>query len=265
VTKECPHCGVDRFGLWDLFKLTVNYPDAFACRNCGGLVRNSGKGQFLTLLLTALLVVFDFVLLSPFVPAWIVFSSLIALIPLPMMLLAKPVRAEIPQANLPPFIPDPNNDKTITVTGWDEDELYKALQDFTGKDRSGSPPRIEMTKHLEDRYRLTFPEDLPVVDFAALINYLNYPIDLGSPERTITVAGKTSLSSEFAGVPQALWGETAILYVPADDDDYDVVHLQTETGLVFAFSFNQQGGWHQVDDPRSRLPLGKGSGGTSVS
>jgi hypothetical protein len=257
VTKECPHCGVDRFGLWDLFKLTVNYPDAFECRNCGGLVRNSGKSQFLTLLLTALLVVFDFVLLSPFVPAWIVFSSLIALLPVPMMLLAKPVRAEIAQANLPPFIPDPNNDKAITVSGWDEDELYRALQDFTSKDRSGSPPRIEMTKHLEDRYRLTFPEDITVVDFAALINYLNYPIDLGSPERIIKVAGQTSLSPDFPGVPQSLWGETAILYVPADDDDYDVVYLQTETGPVFAFSFNQEGVWRQVDNPRSRSSLWK--------
>jgi hypothetical protein len=79
---------------------------------------------------------------------------------------------------------------------------------------------------------------------------LKYPIDLGSPERTITVAGKTSLSSEFAGVPQALWGETAMLYVPANDDDYDVVHLQAETGLVFSFSFNQEGVWRQLDEPR---------------
>src|SRR5437899_2417501 len=110
VNKECPYCGVDLFGLWDLFKLTLDYSTPSECRNCGGLVRNSGWSQFLTLLTTALLIGLDFILLSPFVPEWVVFSSLIALVPLPTMLFAKPVRAEVPQTDLPPFITDPNND-----------------------------------------------------------------------------------------------------------------------------------------------------------
>ena len=261
MNKECPHCGVDLFGLWDLFKLTLGYSDPFECRNCGGLVRNSGWGQFLTLITTALLIGFDFVLLSPYVPEWVVFSSLIALIPLPIMLFAKPVRAEVPIVDLPPFIADPNNDKAITVSGWTEEELRKALHDFTGQDRSGSPPKIDLQKRFENLYRLTFPEDISVFDFIALVNYLNYPIDLGSPERKVTVAGETSLNSGFAGVPRSLWGETAILYVPADDDDYDVVHLQAETGQAFAFSFNQEGGWRQVDNPRSPISLREKGGG----
>ena len=149
MTKECPHCGVDRFGLWDLCKLTLNYAGASECRNCGGLVRNSGMGEFLTLLITACLIFLDFVFLSPLVPEWIVFSSLLVLIPVPTMLFAKPVRAEIPQANLPPFIPDPDNDKAITLNGWDEDELHQALADFTGRDRCGSHLKIEISKHLD--------------------------------------------------------------------------------------------------------------------
>jgi len=255
VTKECPHCGVDRFGLWDLCKLTVNYSDASECPNCGGLVRNSHTSQFLTLLVTALLVVFDFLLLSPLVPEWIVFLSLIVLIPVPTMLFAKPVMAQIRQGDVPPFTANPDNDKTITVSGWHEDELYKALDDFTSQDRSGSALKIEIEKSIETIYRLTFPADISVLDFAALINYLNYPIDLGSPERTIKVAGKTSLSSDFAGVPELLWGQAAILYVPEGDEDYDVVHLQAETGKVFALSFNQEGGWRRVNDPLSPSSL----------
>lgn len=249
VNKECPHCGVDLFRLSDLFKLTLSYSDAFECRNCGGLVRNSGRSQFLILLTTPLLVGLDFILLSPFVPEWVVFSSLIALVPLPTMLFAKPVRAEVPQADLPPFISDPSNDKAMTVSGWNEEELGKALDDFTGQDTLGSPPKIDIQKRFENLYRLTFPADISVFDFMALVNYLNYPIDLGSPEREITVAGTTTLSSAFAGIPESLWGKKAILYVPENDEDHDVVYMQTEAG-AFANSFNQDVGWRRVDDPR---------------
>lgn len=249
MNKECPHCGVDRFGLWDLFKLTLGYSDPVECRNCGGLVCNSGWSQFLTVLTTALLIGLDFVLLSPFVSEWVVFSSLIALIPLPTMLFAKPVKTETPKADLPPFIADPNNDKAITVSGWNEEELSKALDDFNGLDTSDPPPKIDIQKRFEKLFRLTFPEDTSVFDFVALVNYLNYPIDLGSPEREITVAGKTTLNSAFAGIPESFWGKRAILYVPQNDEDYDVVYLQTEAS-AFANSFNQEGGWRRVDDPR---------------
>ena len=117
MSKECPHCGVDDFRLWDLFKLTLDYATASQCRNCGGLIRNSGWGEFLTLLTTALLLVVDLVWLSPLVPEWIVFCSLIALIPLPTMVFARPVKAQAPKADQPPFTPDPNNDKEIIVKG----------------------------------------------------------------------------------------------------------------------------------------------------
>ncbi|HMG75755.1 MAG TPA: hypothetical protein VK582_19800 [Pyrinomonadaceae bacterium] len=168
---------------------------------------------------------------------------------MPTMLFARPVRAEVAQADLPPFIPDPNNDKVITVSGWNEEELGKALDDFTGQDTSGSPRKIDIQKRFENLYRLTFPEDISVFDFMALVNYLNYPIDLGSPEREITVAGTTTLSSAFAGIPESLWGKSAILYVPETDEDHDVVYMQTEAG-AFANSFNREGGWRLVDDPR---------------
>ena len=250
MTKECPHCGVDRFGLLDLCKLTLNYPDASECRNCGGLVRNSGKSQFLTLLLTALLVGFDFVLLSPFVPEWIVFSSLIALIPVPTMLFAKPIRAEIPQANLPPFIPDPNNDKAITVSGWNEDELRQILADFVEEDISVFAAfRIELEQGLENSFALTFPEDVHPSEFLSLINYLAYPINFDPAGRCITVAGKTTLTSDFDGLPKSIEGAKAILYLPENDEDYDVVYLQTESGASFAKSFDE-GVWRRTRDAR---------------
>jgi len=165
------------------------------------------------------------------------------------MIFAKPVRADNGQNVRTPFVADPDNDKAITVSGWSEEELGKALDDFTGLDKSGPAPKIQIEKRFEQLFRVTFPEDISVFDFVALVNYLNYPIDLASPEREITVAGKTTLNSAFAGIPESLWGKHAILYVPENDEDYDVVHMQTEAG-AFANSFNQDSGWRRVNDPR---------------
>jgi hypothetical protein len=250
VNKECPYCKVDDFGLWDLFKLTFNYSTPSECRNCGGLVRNSGWSQFLTLLTTVLFFVVGLLFIAPLIPEWVFVLALIALLPLPTMLFAKPVIAEIPPANLPPFIPDPNNDKAIMVSGWEAEELDKALDDFVARGTSGRPQQIAMYEYSENLYRLTFPEDIPVGNFVALINYLNYPIDFGGPERKISVAGNTSLNSEFAGIPESLWEKRAILYVPEDDEDFDLVYLLAGTGDTFAFAFNQKGYWRRMNDPR---------------
>lgn len=250
MNKECPHCGVDDFRLWDLFNLTLNYSTPSECRNCGGLVRISGSSRFLTLLTTALLAVLGFVLLSPFVPEWLVISLLIALIPLPTMLFAKPVKAEDPQTDSSPFTPDPDNDKAILIQGWNEDELRKILDDFVEQDLSVFAAfRIEIQKRFENSFALTFPEDIHPDEFVSLINYLAYPFRFDLAGRSIIVAGKTTLNSDFDGLPKSLEGKKALLYLPEDDDDYQVVYLQIESGVTLAKSFNE-GTWQQVKDAR---------------
>ena len=250
MNKECPHCGVDDFRLWDLFNLTLNYSTPSECRNCGGLVRISGSSRFLTLLTTALLAVLGFVLLSPFVPEWLVISLLIALIPLPTMLFAKPVKSEDPQTDSSPFTPDLENDKAILIQGWNEDELRKILNDFVEQDLSVFAAfRIEIEKRLDNSFALTFPEDIHPDEFVSLINYLAYPFGFDLAGRSIIVAGKTTLNSDFDGLPKSLAGKKALLYLPEDDDDYQVVYLQIESGVTLAKSCNE-GTWRKVKDAK---------------
>jgi hypothetical protein len=250
-TKECPHCGVDDFGLWDLFKLTIGDSGSIKCRNCGGSVRLSGWNKLLTLLATALLPVLGLVLvlLSPWVPEWVIIILIIAWVPLPTMLFAKPAAAEILKADIPPFTVDPRNDKSIVISGWTEDELRKALDDFIEDGSSDSPPKVDVQKRLENLYLLTFPEDIRPSEFVAMVNYLNYPIDLSPAGRAITVAGRATLNSDFEGIPQSLIGKKAVLYVPENDEDYDVVYLRAETGTILENSFNRET-WRQVKEPR---------------
>src|SRR5436309_8297943 len=249
ITKECPHCHEDSFGARELFSL--NYFSEDQCKACGKLVRNDGFRQFLTV---------PAILIAMFL-GWAVFASLpnllepfglllfVILAALPVIILAQPVKLD-PKSDLAPFTPDLDNDKVIVVKGWNEDELQRMLDDFIEDDSSGvASYKIEVEKRDEDLHRLTFPRDIHAAVFGFLVNYLAYPTNFALAGRSIMVAGKTMLRSDFQGIPESLVGNKAIIYLPENDQDYDVIYLQTETGDTFANSFSE-GVWREVKDAR---------------
>lgn len=248
--KECPHCHEDSFGVRELFSL--DYFSADECKACGKLVRNDGFRQFLTLP-TILLALFLGFVIFPLIPSPLEPFGLllvIVLVALPIVLLAKPVKLDDLEAELTPFIPDLENDKVIMVSGWDEEELRKILDDFVEEDASAAHEcPIDINERYQNFHRLTFPEDIHPSEFACLVNYLNYPMNPGLAERSIIVAGKTTLNSDFQDIPPSLMGKKAMLYVPENDQDYDVVYMQTETGATFAKSMSEQA-WRRISDPR---------------
>jgi hypothetical protein len=246
--KECPHCHEDSFGWREL--IVLDYFSSSECKACGKLVRNDGFRQFLTVpsflgILFLGLVVFS-VLPGSIEALGILF--IFVLIGLSLVLLAKPSKVEAPNAGFPSFTPDLNNDKAIMVSGWKENELRRIVDDFRQQGTIDPPMEIEIQKPHHNQFVLTFPGDIAPSDFAALVNFLNYPIDFDSADRTLLVAGRTTLNSDFAGLPESLMGKKAILYVPENDDDYTVVYMQTETD-TFAGSMNETV-WQRVDTPR---------------
>ena len=246
MKKECPHCHVDDFTLRDLFALDYFRPSE--CRNCGGLIRNSGWSQFLgpaTTLVWFLILVTAF----RFLPEWLVIWILIATIALPWLIFAKPVKADTPRADLPPYTADPHNDKSLIVRGWGEPELSRILADFTGQDSSAAKPLINISKVFEREYRLTFPGDIHPFDYLALINYLHYPIDVDIHDHTIVVVGKTTLTSDFQGIPESVIGKKALIYVPKNDQSFDEVFVETTTGVKLKYCFSEQV-WHASDEER---------------
>jgi hypothetical protein len=250
VNKECPHCHANSFGWRELVTLGSFTPKE--CKNCHKLVRNSGWRQLL-----APLAIISIILaarsLSEFLPSdkgVFIIPFAVIVLPLVLVLIAKPVKAEDPQTDVSPFTPDPNNDKAILIQGWNEDELSQILDDFVEEDLSAFAAfRIEIEKRLENSFALTFPEDVHPAEFLSLINYLAYPVNFDPAGRSIIVAGKTTLNSDFDGLPKSLEGKKALLYLPQNDEDYDVVFLQTDSGVVLAKSFNE-GVWRKVNDAR---------------
>ena len=244
MNKECPHCRVDAFRLRDLFQLDYFHPSQ--CPNCGGLIRNSGWSQFLG---PAITIVWLFVGGSAlrFLPEWLVFSILILTVPLPWLILSKPVRADTPRVDFPPFTPDLHNDKSIVVKGWNETELSKIIDDFIDQ-KPSVPLRVEKHKRFDREWELHFPDDFPAFDFIAMVNYLNYPLDVPTPE-DVSILGKATLTSDFQGMPEKFIGTKAIFYIPEEDYDFDVVFVETENHANFRYSVSQQM-WASVRDGR---------------
>jgi len=237
MTKQCPHCHESSFGWRELMMLDYFSPQA--CKICGNIVRNDGFRQLLTvptILINLLLggVVFS---LLPIALESFGFLLIFVLVVSSIIVLAKPVKVEPPKMNVRPFTPNLHNDKVVSVAGWTEEELQKIVDDFTNQ-ASEKAPKIDIVRHDERLFRLAFPEDLSPFDFAALVNYLNYPFDFDSSARSIVVAGETTLNSDFQGVPSQLMGTKAILSVPENDHDYTVVCMQTENGDVLALSLS---------------------------
>jgi hypothetical protein len=149
------------------------------------------------------------------------------------------------------FTSDPKNDKAILVKGWDESELWKIIHDFNETYKNNGYPAytIEPHKQSANLYRLTFPQDIHPRLFTFLVNYLAYPFDLDLNGRSITVGGRTTLSSDFEGIDSSLVGQKAILYIPENDEDHDVVYMQTESGVNLANSFTELK-WRRVNKAR---------------
>jgi hypothetical protein len=250
VNKECPHCHANSFDWRELVVLDSFSPTP--CSNCHKLVRNSGWRQVLAPA-AVISVIIAAIVLSGFLQvdkAVFLVPIMVIVLPVVLVLIAKPVKAEDSDNDLSPFTPDPYNDKEILIQGWDEDELNQILDDFVEADLSVFAAfQIEIEKRLEDSFVLTFPEDIHPDEFLSLINYLAYPINFNLAERAIVVAGRTTLNSDFDGLPKSLAGKKALLYLPENDQDYDVVFLQTESTLTLAKTLGE-GAWRKVNDAR---------------
>jgi len=249
--KQCPHCHEESFGWREL--ISLDYFRCIECKACGQLVRNDGVRLFLTFPAILAAVFVGGILLSvlPGSMEALGFLSIPLLIGISWILLAKPSKPENPNPNAgpPSFTPDLNNNKMIMVSGWEEDELGRIVDDFREESTIDPPMEIEIQKRFESEFVLTFPGDIAPWDFAALVNYLNYPIDFDSAGRALVVAGRTTLNTDFTGIPESFEGKKAIIYVPENDDDHTVVYMHTETGDNFARSFNEMV-WQSVDEPR---------------
>lgn len=249
--KDCPYCHDYSFDEHAL--LNLSYYKVQPCSNCGKPVRNDGLRQLAIVPVMLCALVFGAFLIF-ILPGWLTPLGWLLLVLLglaPLVILPKPIKAD--RHLLTPFDPDPENDKAILVTGWDSDELNTILAGFLGQEHSPAPHfTIEIDQLRDDRYQLTFPDDIHPAVFVSLINYLQYPIELPAPDTAIICVGRATVDKAFDGLPAELMGSRAYLYIPTEDQDCDAVFMRTECGMTFAWSLVDPV-WRVESNPR--LPL----------
>jgi hypothetical protein len=153
------------------------------------------------------------------------------------------------------FVPNSNNDKRLIVSGLSQQELGKVLSDFQSMyaGRLHRTFSIHLTPISSNQFRIQFPNDIEPMYFHFLINYVRYPKGLDLSARSILVVGRATLDNQFNIPSASLIGQKAMIYIPANDKDFDLVYIQTDHGQTFEDSFASSS-WKQVQNPR--MPSG---------
>jgi hypothetical protein len=132
-----------------------------------------------------------------------------------------------------PVVLDPANDKSISVSGYSEPELQQIRQQFVLQYSMSDRFVFTRLSGRNDRWRITFPDDLTPEQLFFLVNYLNYPEGIPLDQRAIGVLGRCTVTPAFQPPDSALVGSGLEIYVPADDQSGDQVYLRVGSGQIF--------------------------------
>jgi hypothetical protein len=148
------------------------------------------------------------------------------------------------------FVADKNNQTSISVRGWSQAELDKIVTSFLGEYELVGKMSTKITAMHGGALTITFPDDIPPTILLFLVNYLKYPREFDLKNRSIGVLGRVTLTPVFYLQDPKLVGQRADIYVPADDDQYDLVYGKTEAGAAYKISFTNMT-WKPVDTART--------------
>jgi len=154
----------------------------------------------------------------------------------------------------PAIIPISANGKEIVVRGWTNEELSGILTDFADAYNNDLGPNFdyEVQPHDNGSVRITFPHDIPPLQFSFLINYVQYPKNYDLKRRSISVVGKALITPDFHPPSKGMAGQNAIFYIPSNDQKNDLVYVRVGDE-TFENSFAARR-WKRVTD--SRIPPG---------
>jgi hypothetical protein len=149
------------------------------------------------------------------------------------------------------YVANPNNQTTLVVRGWNRAELDKILSGFLPAYDLPVDSTVKIKEESADKFTITFPNDIQPKFLYFLVNYLQYPKEVDPKNRSIAVVARVVLTSAFGAPNDALVGKNAMIYVPANDTDYDLVYIRIEQGQAYKISFTDLV-WQPVD--KMRIP-----------
>jgi len=147
------------------------------------------------------------------------------------------------------FVANPTNDTKVSVRGWNQSELRQILSDFRGPYDLPMRGDWSVTNTPHGDLMIAFPSDIQPKLLLFLVNYIQYPKNFDLTHRSIGVLCRVTLTSAF-GIPDTtLIGKRAMIYVPANDTEHDLVYAKVESGSAFRVPFTTLI-WEAVSDAR---------------
>ncbi|HTE40800.1 MAG TPA: hypothetical protein VK629_08215 [Steroidobacteraceae bacterium] len=121
-------------------------------------------------------------------------------------------------------VPDRRNDKALFVHGLSTQELDIVLSAFAATYKDELRNFRYLIRAEGPVQHAVFPNDLEPRLFSFLVNYAQYPQGLNLTQRSVISVGTATVTAAF-GAPAEVVGRKAVLYVPTDDGDFDLVYV----------------------------------------
>jgi hypothetical protein len=150
-----------------------------------------------------------------------------------------------------PLSLNPSNKTTLSIRGWHRAEVDQILEDFYRLYSLPDSSSLRIEAKSNDIFVLTFPQDIQPKLFLFLVNYIQYPKNFDLTHRFIGVLGRVVLTPGFGAPDSALVGKLTVIYVPANDTEYDLVYARVESGTTYRIPFTTLS-WKMTED--SRMP-----------
>lgn len=143
----------------------------------------------------------------------------------------------------------------VIVTGWRSQELETILSDFA-KLYSIEPGTFRLHSRSDNALTITWAAPILTDHLQFLVNYIHYPNGFDLKRANPQAVGIAPICEETGpqltktGPKTGLSrGTIAKYYVPRDDEEYDVIYAQLETGDAFRVPLTNHR-WEPVNDPR---------------
>ena len=132
------------------------------------------------------------------------------------------------------------NDKLVIIKGAEIGRVKQAVQQFCDLNNLQEGPRVvaQITEVAEGDSAVTFPYNIDFGKFCFFVNYMYYPNNV---VYTADVRGWATTKVDDMWVGDSYAGKKVMLYIPANNTDYDSVFLTTEENTGYKIGFGDTG------------------------
>jgi hypothetical protein len=140
----------------------------------------------------------------------------------------RPSNSKLPTEKIP-------NDKIVLIENVKLDDLKGAIQQFCNNYNQKAYIALPLLTILgENKYAVTFPNDIDFATYCFFVNYLYYPNDIFYKP---TIKAWTSTKQNDDWMTDDIVNKKVMLFIPSDDEEYDNVYLTTADNIGYKMGF----------------------------